>query len=204
LRVITTGETGDNKFQCFLLSLIENPLKINTMKKIELTPKLYVVIVMIVTGAMMRLIPHWPNFIPIAAIALFGGTFVKRKDLAFLIPVAAMLLSDLVVGFHSTILPVYLSFIAIVALGLVLQRRLTFVNTLSASLAASVLFYLVTNFASWTSGLMPYPVNASGLMQSYIAGLPFLFNGVLGDLFYTSVLFGAAYLVTNHQTVYVK
>lgn len=174
------------------------------MRKIELTPKLYVVIVMIVTAAMMRLIPHWPNFTPIAAIALFGGTIVKRKDLAFLIPVAAMLLSDLVIGFHSTMLPVYLSFIAIVAFGLVLQRRLTVVNTLSASLAASVLFYLVTNFASWTSGLMPYPMNASGLIQSYIAGLPFLFNGVLGDLFYTSVLFGAAYLVTNRQAVYVK
>lgn len=174
------------------------------MRKIELTPKLYVVIVMIVTGVMMRLIPHWPNFTPIAAIALFGGTFVKRKDLAFLIPVAAMLLSDLVIGFHSTMLPVYLSFIAIVAIGLVLQQRITVVNTISASLSASVLFYLVTNFASWTSGLMPYPVNASGLMQSYIAGLPFLFNGVLGDLFYTSVLFGAAYLVTNRQAVYVK
>ena len=174
------------------------------MRKIELTPKLYVVIVMIVTGAMMRLIPHWPNFTPIAAIALFGGTFVKRKDLAFLIPVAAMLLSDLILGFHSTMLPVYLSFIAIVAFGLVLQRRLTVVNTLLASLAASFFFYLVTNFASWTSGLMPYPMNASGLMQSYIAGLPFLFNGVLGDLFYTSVLFGAAYLVTSRQAVLVK
>jgi hypothetical protein len=174
------------------------------MRKIELTPKLYTVIVMIFTGAMMRLIPHWPNFTPIAAIALFGGTFMKRKDLAFLIPVAAMLLSDLIIGFHSTMLPVYLSFIAIVAFGLILQRRLTAVNTLSASLAASVLFYLVTNFASWTSGLMSYPMNASGLMQSYIAGLPFLFNGVLGDLFYTSVLFGAAYLVTIRQAVYIK
>jgi hypothetical protein len=174
------------------------------MRKSELTPKIYVVIMMIFTGAMMRLIPHWPNFTPIAAIALFGGTFIKRKDLAFLIPVVAMLLSDLIIGFHSTMFPVYLSFIAIVAIGLALQRRLTVVNTLSASLAASVLFYLVTNLASWTSGLMPYPMNASGLMQSYIAGLPFLFNGILGDLFYTSALFGSAYLVTNRQTVYVK
>jgi hypothetical protein len=115
-----------------------------------------------------------------------------------------MLLSDLVIGFHSTMLPVYLSFIAIVAFGFVLQRRLTVVNTLSASLAASVLFYLVTNFASWTSGLMPYPMNVSGLMQSYIAGLPFLYNGVLGDMFYTSVFFGGAYLVQNRQAVFVK
>jgi hypothetical protein len=174
------------------------------MKKIELSPKLYVVLIMIFAGAMMRLIPHWPNFTPIAAIALFGGTFLKRKDLAFLVPVAAMLLSDLVIGFHSTMLPVYLSFIAIVGFGLLLQRGLTVVNTLSASIGASVLFYLVTNFASWTSGLMPYPMNAAGLLESYIAGLPFLFNGILGDLFYTSVLFGAVYFATNRQAVYIK
>jgi len=174
------------------------------MKKIEISPKFYLVIAMIFAGAMMRLIPHWPNFTPIAAIALFGGTFLKRKDLAFVFPVAAMLLSDFIIGFHSTMLPVYLSFIAIVGFGLLLQRRLTVVNSISASIAASILFYLVTNFASWSSGIMPYPMNVAGLMQSYIAGLPFLFNGLLGDLFYTSVLFGAAYLVMNRQAITVK
>ena len=174
------------------------------MKKIEISPKLYIVLTMIFAGAMMRVIPHWPNFTPIAAIALFGGTFLKRKDLAFLIPVAAMLISDLIIGFHSTMFPVYISFIAIVGMGLVLQRRLTVVNALTASLASSVLFYLVTNFACWTSGMMPYPLNAAGLMQSYIAGLPFLFNGALGDLFYNSVLFGALYLVSSRQSVFVR
>jgi len=174
------------------------------MKKIEITPKLYIVLTMILAGAMMRLIPHWPNFTPIAAIALFGGTFLKRKELAFLIPVIAMLISDLIIGFHSTMLPVYLSFIAIVGLGLVLQRKLTVVNTVSATLAASVIFYLVTNFASWSSGIMPYPMNVAGLMQCYIAGLPFLFNGVIGDLFYTSVLFGSVYMVTNRQNAFLR
>ncbi len=174
------------------------------MKKIEISPKFYVVLTMIFAGAVMRLIPHWPNFTPIAAIALFGGTFLKRKDLAFLIPVVAMLLSDLIIGFHSTMFAVYASFIAIVSLGLFLQSRLTVVNTISASLASSILFYLITNFASWTSGIMPYPMNVAGLMQSYIAGLPFFFNGILGDLFYNSVLFGALYMVTNRQTVFSK
>lgn len=171
------------------------------MKTIELSPKLYVILIMILAGVFMRLIPHWPNFTPIAAIALFGGTVIKRKELAFLVPVAALLISDSIIGFHSTMISVYLSFIAIVCFGLVLRRRLTVVNTLSASLSASFIFFLVTNFASWTSGLMPYPMNATGLMQSYIAGSPFFLNGILGDLFFTSVLFGAAYLVTNRKAV---
>jgi hypothetical protein len=174
------------------------------MKKIEISPKFYLVITMIFAGAFMRLIPHWPNFTPIAAIALFGGTFLKRRELAFLIPVLAMLVSDAILGFHSTMFSVYASFIAIVGLGLLLQSKLTVVNMFSASVASSVIFYLVTNFASWTSGLMPYPMNIGGLMQSYIAGLPFFYNGILGDLFYSSVLFGALYLVTNKQVVFTK
>jgi hypothetical protein len=174
------------------------------MKKIELSPKIYVVLIMIFAGAMMRLIPHWPNFTPIAAIALFGGTFLKRKDLAFLVPVAALLLSDIIIGFHSNMLPVYLSFIAIVGFGLVLQKRLSVVNTLSASLGASILFFLVTNFAVWASGFMPYPMTAAGLIASYIAGLPFLFNGIIGDLFYTSILFGAVYFASSRQAIYIK
>lgn len=174
------------------------------MKKTDLSPEIYLVLPLILAGAMMRLIPHWPNFTPIAAIALFGGTFLKRKDMAFLVPVAAMLLSDLIIGFHTTMFPVYISFIGIVSMGLFLQRRLTVINTVSASLAASVLFYLVTNFASWSSGMMPYPMNVAGLMQCYIAGLPFFFNGIMGDLFYTSVLFGTVYLVTKRQVAFLK
>jgi hypothetical protein len=174
------------------------------MKKIEMSPKLTTVIIMIITGVVMRLLPHWPNFTPIAAIALFGGTFLKRKDLAFAIPVAAMLISDAIIGFHSTLLPVYLSFIAIVGMGLFLRTRLTIVHTLTASVCASVLFYLVTNFASWYSGLMPYPMNIGGLMQAYIAGIPFFFNGLMGDLFYTSVMFGVLYFVTVKQLSTIK
>lgn len=189
-------------FIIFAIEITSN--KLYKMKKIVLSPKFYLVVTMIITGAMMRIIPHWPNFTPIAAIALFGGTFLKRKDLAFLVPVLAMLLSDLIIGFHSTMLPVYMSFIAIVGLGLVLQRRVTIINTISASLAASVIFYLVTNFASWSSGMMPYPMNIAGLMQAYIAGLPFFFNGVVGDLFYTSVMFGSVYLITSRQALAVK
>lgn len=166
------------------------------MKKLEITPKFYLVAGMILAGALMRLIPHWPNFTPIAAMALIGGTLFKRKELAFLIPVVAMLLSDLVIGFHSTMLPVYLSFIAIVGLGLLLQRKLSIINLFSASLASSVIFYLVTNFAAWTSGLMPYSPDVSGLMQSYIAGIPFFFNGMLGDFFYNTLFFGSIYLIT--------
>ena len=153
---------------------------------------------------MLRIIPHWPNFTPIAAIALFGGTYLKRKELAFLIPVIAMLLSDAILGFHNVMIPVYASFLLIVSLGFYLRTRVTAINVVSASLLSSLLFYLVTNYASWATGMMPYVPGFPGLMQSYIAGLPFFLNGIMGDLFFNGVFFGAFYLVTNKSKVFAR
>lgn len=157
---------------------------------------------MVVAAAFMRLVPHWPNFTPIAAIALFGGTYIKRKELAFLIPVSALLLSDLFLGFHSTMIPVYASFLLIVSLGFILRRTVTVKGIVTASLASSLLFFLITNFAVWYSGLMFYPHTPAGLMASYVAGLPFFWNGLAGDLFYNGILFGAYYLITNKVSVF--
>lgn len=167
-----------------------------------LTSRFYLIISLILAGALLRLLPHWPNFTPIAAIALFGGTLIKRKELAFFIPVTALLLSDLLLGFHSTMIAVYASFMVIVVLGFILRRMVSVHGVIVASLASSVLFFLITNFAVWYSGFVPYPPTTAGLMASYIAGLPFLWNGVLGDLFYNGILFGIYYLLTNNVSVF--
>ena len=165
------------------------------MNKSLITPRFLVIISVIAVAAFLRLLPHWPNFTPIAGIALFGGTYLGRKHLAFIIPFAAMLLSDMLLGFHQTMLAVYASFALIVVIGFLLQNRVGIITVLSASLLSSLIFFLVTNFAAWQSGMMPYPMNFNGLIEAYIAGLPFLNNGILGDFFYNSVFFGSFYLV---------
>jgi hypothetical protein len=164
------------------------------MNKSLFTPGFLVIISVITGAAFLRLIPHWPNFTPIAGIALFGGTYLGRKHLAFIIPFAAMLLSDFILGFHQTMLAVYTSFALIVGIGFLIRNRIGIISVLSASIVSSMIFFLVTNFASWQSGMMPYPMNFSGLLEAYVAGLPFLNNAVLGDLFYNSVFFGGFYL----------
>ncbi len=166
------------------------------------TTRFYLIVSLILMGAMMRLIPHWPNFTPIAAIALFGGTYIKRKELALILPFSALLISDLFLGFHSTMVAVYASFAIIVAMGFVLRRLVSVHGVVLASLASSLLFFLVTNFAVWYSGLVPYPHTTAGLTASYTAGLPFLWNGVMGDLFYNGILFGAYYLITSRISVF--
>lgn len=159
------------------------------------TPKMMLILIAIIGAASMRLIPHWPNFTPVAAIALFSGAHINKRSLAFLIPLAAMFVSDLILGFHSTMIAVYAAFGITVVAGILLTNRIKAGNVVLASLFSSVIFYLITNFGSWISGMMPYPKDFTGLMQAYAAGIPFFNNGLLGDLFFSTVLFGGFYLI---------
>ncbi|MBK6963751.1 MAG: hypothetical protein IPH20_07305 [Bacteroidales bacterium] len=169
-----------------------------------ITPRMVLIFVAILTAAFMRLIPHWPNFTPVAAIALFSGTYISRKSLALLIPLSALLLSDLVLGFHSTMVAVYAAFGITVLVGFWLHNRVKFGNIAMASVFSSVTFFLITNFGSWVSGMMPYPMDFSGLMMAYAAGIPFFNNGLLGDLFYNTILFGGFFLVGIRYPSLVK
>ncbi|MEZ5197347.1 MAG: DUF6580 family putative transport protein [Bacteroidales bacterium] len=163
------------------------------MNKIKLNPRVVFIVGVVLFGAFMRLMPHWPNFTPILAMALFGGAYFGKKHLAFIIPLAAMLVSDLFLGFHQWMLAVYVSFALVVGIGLLLQSRIKVGTVLLASIASSLLFFIITNFAMWI-GSPFYSQNFAGLIQCYTAALPFLNTGILGDLFYSGVFFGGFYL----------
>ena len=140
-------------------------------------------------AALLRLLPHPPNFSPIAAMALFSGAFLPRRGLAFVAPIGAMLVSDAVLGFHGGMPVVYASVALVVAIGWLLSTRRTAGRIALAAVASSVLFYLVTNFGVWAFGTM-YPKTAEGLVACYLAAIPFFQNSLAGDLFFTALLFG--------------
>lgn len=152
---------------------------------------------LILLGAAVRIardagwLPLPPNMAPISAMALFSGAVLPRR-LTFVVPLAAMLASDLVIGFYTlpVMVSVYASFALSNILGLRLRRRLHPGRVIVASLAGSVAFFLITNAAVWAFQAM-YPHTALGLGQSYLAGLPFFRNTVLGDLLFTGVLVGS-------------
>lgn len=154
-----------------------------------LTPRTAALITAIFVAALFRLVPHPPNFSPIAAMALFSGAYMPRRGLAFVAPLGAMLVSDAVLGFHSGMPVVYASVALIVALGFVLSSRRSPGRILGAALASSLLFYLITNFAVWAAGDM-YPKTLAGLSACYLAAIPFFQNGLAGDLVFTGLLFG--------------
>jgi hypothetical protein len=160
------------------------------MDKKLINPRFLAVTCMVLFAAALRLVPHYPNFTPVAAMALFGGAYFSNKKLAFMVPLAAMFISDLILGFHSTMWAVYLSFAAVVVIGLSLRKSKKISNIFLAVISSSVLFFIVTNFAVWMMGTM-YPMTLSGLAESYVAAIPFFSYSVLGDLFYAGIFFGA-------------
>lgn len=155
-----------------------------------LNTRMTVLATMILAAAASRLIPHPPNFTSVAAMALFGGAHFASKRAAFVVPLVAIFLSDLVLGLHRGMWVVYGSFALIVCIGLWLRGRRTPGRTAAATLAGSVLFYVTTNFAVWAFGSL-YPKTSAGLVTCYVAAIPFFRNTLLGDAFYAAALFGS-------------
>lgn len=158
---------------------------------------------LILLAAIMRLVPHWPNFTPIGAMALLGGAYLKNRSQAFIVPLAAMFLSDLVIGFHGGMLAVYIAFAVAVVLGMTLRNKVSVSRTALTALASSVIFFVVTNFAVWMSGSL-YPKTAAGLAQCFVMAIPFFHYSVLGDLFYTGILFTVHHLAVTRYPGFSK
>lgn len=136
-----------------------------------------------------RLLPHLPNFTPIAAAAIFGGAVLPKK-LALILPISAMVISDILIGLHPLVMFTWGSFVAIAWLSNRYLKEVKPHAVVGASLGASTLFYLVSNFGVWLEGKM-YPLDIAGLLDCYYKAIPFFQNTVLGDLAFTAVLFGA-------------
>jgi hypothetical protein len=160
---------------------------------------------MILAAATSRLIPHPPNFTPIGAMALFGGACYASRRAAFLVPLGAMLLSDLAIGLmsrdlwrglHALIPIIYGSFAVAVCLGFWLRHRRRILPIAGTVLASSVLFFVVSNLAVWVVSSW-YPKTWGGLVACYVAALPFFRSTLLGDALYASVLFGGLALAEH-------
>lgn len=163
----------------------------------------------IIFGVLLRLLPHIPNFTPIAAIALFGGTYLSRRTALF-VPLLIMAISDLFLGLHPLMLFTWGSFLLTGIIGLWLKNHKTVPNTLGAAISSSLLFFIVTNFGVWALPNSWYPHTWQGLINCYIMAIPFFKNTLLGDLFYVGVLFGLYELAQvvvkkfTHETVTVR
>lgn len=178
----------------------------------------YLTISLIFIAALARFISPWPNVTPLGAMALLGGSYLSKRWMGAIIPVSALWISNLVlnntvyaglydgfVWFGASFWAVAGSMLLISLLGKALLSQKSAGRVIGASIAASVLFFLVTNFGVWLNGLL-YPMNGTGLVAAYAAGLPFFLNTLVGDLFFTGILFGVLEysLRTSRQAALAK
>ena len=149
--------------------------------------------------AMARLIPHAPNFTPMLAVALFAGAKSPSRYLAYILPVLALWLGDLFLGTHGLMDITAVGLLIATLIGEFAERspasRLKRVGIFMASgLAASVVFFMMTNVGVWTTSNM-YPRTREGLWTCFAMALPFFSNQVLSTWLFTGVLFGIWRLV---------
>lgn len=162
-----------------------------------LSPRVLALAGMILFVALARLLPHPPNFTPVASMALFAGALFLDRRLAVLVPLVAMAVSDVGLallfgasyGFHKLLPVVYACIALTVVLGFVLRGRIGVLSVGIASVVSALGFFAVTNFFVWW-GSSFYPQTVEGLIACYVAALPFLQNALAGALFYSLILFG--------------
>ena len=155
---------------------------------------------LIFLAAFTRLIPHPANFAPVMAIALFAGAHSVKKTDAIWIPLLAMFLSDLVIGFHSLQILIYALILIVSFLGFYLRNNSSFTKVFGFSLLGSSIFFIVSNFFVWAFSGM-YTMNLTGFIECYTLAIPFFQNSLAGDLFYCTALFGGMYLLEKSKQV---
>lgn len=161
---------------------------------------------LVLIAGMSRLLPHPPNFTALGAMALFGGAALSNKFLRILMPLAALFVSDLVLNntvygshegfqlFYPGAVWTYLAFTLIAIVAPMIIKKINVGSVLKGSLATSLIFFIVSNFGAWSTGVL-YPLTAEGLTTAYVAAIPFFGNTLAGDLLFSAVLFGGYYLV---------
>ncbi|MEA3489896.1 MAG: DUF6580 family putative transport protein [Candidatus Omnitrophota bacterium] len=142
---------------------------------------------LILVGFMMRLVPHVPNMAPVAAIALFAGTYLDKRIVPW-VPLAIMVISDLIIGLHGVFLYTWGAFILIGYMGMWLRDRRTPMAIFGATVFSSLVFFIITNFGVW---LAWYPRTLEGFATCYIKALPFLRNTLMGNVLFAFVIFGS-------------
>lgn len=139
----------------------------------------------IIFGICSRIVIHTPNFTPVLSLALFGGMYLKGRQ-GIWVPLAVMALSDIIVGFHDTMVFTWGSILLISLIGIWLKQHKSQTNVLAASVISSVLFFVVTNFGAYLS---LYPHTWVGLQECYVAAIPFYSSTLVSTVVYSLILF---------------
>ena len=161
----------------------------------------YFVLGLILIAAFARIIPHYPNFTLLCAIALFGGKYFNNKYIAYLLPLLAIWFSDILINnfilnnyfdgftlFYSGFYWQYGSFILITLIGRKTLKNISFLRLLGISISSSLLFFIISNFGVWSLG--SYSYDMEGFIACYTMALPFLGFSLISTFIFSGLIEG--------------
>lgn len=178
---------------------------------------LFIFLLLVLSTALYRIIPFemregWLGA-PQLAMAIFAGSVIKNRKIAFVLPVFSMLISDLVMqvlfwknvtnipGFYEGQFLNYLLIASLTVIGFFISHRKP-VQIAGGALGGTLIFFLLSNFGVWAgNGGWQRAKTMSGLLQTYADGLPFLTMQVAGSLIWSVALFGLYYLITQPKKI---
>lgn len=174
------------------------------------------VILLMTVCAFARLIPHMPNFTPVESLAIFGAAYLSKKHWAFIISVLVLYFSDFIINntvarsffpdvqgivwFSSYMVYNFIAMALIVLVSSKIISKVTVKNVGMSILFASIIFFIITNFGAWADEKSLYSSDFSGLMASFMAGIPFFRNSLLSNIIFTTVIFGSFEIYTSIAT----
>lgn len=170
---------------------------------VKLNLRFGILVAIIFLAALSRLMPHLQNFSPVCALGLFGAAHFEQKWKAFLIPLAATFLSDIILSqwihtnqpfLYKGIEWQYLSYVLIVWTGFYIFKKMNLLSVITGVGTSTLLFYFVTNLGCWPGNPI-YTQDLRGMIDCLLAGLPFVKGTILSNVFYTTLLFGGYYLM---------
>ncbi|MBC8304237.1 MAG: hypothetical protein H8E55_51825 [Pelagibacterales bacterium] len=149
--------------------------------------------------AFSRFIPHPPNFTPIVALAIMSGYFFKNINLSYIVLLISMLLVDVFIGFYKHMFFVYLSLFLITFIFFKISEKVNSKNLFIFGFLGSLIFFLVSNFGVWASGVispitnLPYEKNISGLINCYFLAIPFFTKTLTSTIFFSYIAYFLKY-----------
>src|SRR3972149_11572039 len=182
-------------------------MEISMSDKYARMTEVWLCMFLILLAVVSRLLPHPPNFTPLAAVGLFAGAYLGAR-IFWRVPGTALLVSDMVIGVYPPVVMVFVygAFILCAYIGRAfLHERHSLLRLGGATLSGAVIFFILSNLGDWLTGLN-YPLTLDGLLDCYIMAIPFFRNTLLGDLFYVACLFGVyamcSRMLCNLRTVH--
>lgn len=143
--------------------------------------------VLVLSAVVSRLISHEWNFTAMGAVAVVAGFLISHRWLALAVPLTALLISDVFLSFHNTMVSVYLGYALMTFVGIVMSTKPKLVPVVLSSLFGSFLFFVISNLGVWFEGQL-YPRTLVGMTNCFEMALPFFKNEMMSTLILSPII----------------